>query len=159
MKNLGNAVVWQIGIIVPDVKKAAEKASDIFGISPSSMGPFGVHGGYAHCNTKYYGKPSDGSGINCCFSMGQIEIEFIEPVGDEPSTWLDFLKKNPKGGIHHIAWRVKDSDETTEFLASKGVEKIAEGVWETGRFTYYDAQNLGIFIEALEFFDDRKLTD
>jgi methylmalonyl-CoA/ethylmalonyl-CoA epimerase len=159
MEHMDNAAVWQIGIIVPDAKKSAEKAAEIFGVPLSSKGAFGTHGGYEHCGTKYNGKPTDGSGMGYCFMMGSVEVEFIQPIGDEPSTWLDFLKKNPKGGIHHIAWRVKDSDETTKFLAGKGVEKIAEGIWETGRYTYYDAKELGIFMEALQFSDERKLTD
>jgi methylmalonyl-CoA/ethylmalonyl-CoA epimerase len=155
-KSLDSSVVWQIGIVVPDAKKAAEKASQIFGIELNREGAFGRIGGYEHCNTKYYGEDTDGSGYGYCFIMGSVEVEFIQPIGDGPSSWRDFLNTHPNGGVHHLAWKVKDSDKTTELLKEYGVVKKQEGWWETGRYTYYDAKELGIIMEALEFFDDKK---
>lgn len=145
--------IIQIGIVVPDAKTAADKASRIFGIPIVEESYFGTHGGYEHCNTQYMGKPTDGSGHNYLLKMGQVDVEFIEPVGDEPSIWKDYLVDHPKGGIHHMAWLVRDTEKYTEFLASQDTPKIAEGVWETGRYTYYDTKEMGFFMEALEYFD------
>lgn len=86
--------------------------------------------------------------------MGQVDVEFIEPVGDEPSIWLDYLKDHPNGGIHHLAWNVKGTDKYTEFLAGLDTPKLAEGVWETGRYTYYDTKEMGFFMEILERFNE-----
>ncbi len=151
--------IWQIGIVVADAKAAAEKAMRLFGLQLDHEGAFGTHGGYEHCNTHYKGKPTDGSGYGYCLKMGETEVEFIQPVGDEPSIWGDFLKAHPNGGIHHIAWRVKDTEETTRFLHEAGIEKLGDGVWETGKYTYYDGAGLGFTMEALEFYDERKMTD
>jgi methylmalonyl-CoA/ethylmalonyl-CoA epimerase len=159
MEKFDTPAVCQIGVIVPDAKKAAEKACQILGLEMVEISRFGKHGGYEHCNTKFHGEPTDGSGKNYCFKMGAIEVEFIEPVGDEPSTWKEFLDEHPNGGIHHIAWPVSDSDKIAEFMKSIGIEKLQEGCWETGRYTYYDVKDMGMIMETLEFFDAPKSED
>ena len=158
MKHLDFPGVWQIGVIVPDAKKAAEKAIKIFGVEPE-YSEFGTHSGYEHCNTRYYGEPTDGSGCNYCFKLGAVEFEFITPIGDpsEKSTWRDFLNEHPKGGIHHIAWRTENTEEATKLMESEGLPKIQEGWWATGRYTYFDAiEDMGMTMELLQFFDEKE---
>jgi len=152
MKKMDDNAVLHIGVVVPDAKKAAEYPARVFGIPLKSEGPFGKLSGYGQCNTRYMGKPTDGCGYNYVFSMGSVEIEYIQPV-DGPSTWQDYLNEHPKGGVHHIAWLVKDTDETAKFLEGEKAPKIAEGQWDTGRYAYFDtADVLGFLLETHEHF-------
>jgi len=119
MKKMEDSAIVHIGVVVPDAKKAAEYVKRVFGIEILNEGPFGKLSGYENCNTMYMGKPTDGCGYNYVFRMGQIEIEFIQPI-DGPSTWQEYLEQNPQGGVHHIAWLTSDTDKTTEFLKGEG---------------------------------------
>ena len=156
MKKKEDSAIVHIGVVVPDAKKAAEYVKRVFGIEILNEGPFGKLSGYENCNTMYMGKPTDGCGYNYVFRMGQIEIEFIQPI-DGPSTWQEYLEQNPQGGVHHIAWLTSDTDKTTEFLKGEGAPLIAKGQWETGRYAYFDTVNpLGFLLETHEHFDEAK---
>ena len=156
MKKMEDSAIVHIGVVVPDAKKAAEYVKRVFGIEILNEGPFGKLSGYENCNTMYMGKPTDGCGYNYVFRMGQIEIEFIQPI-DGPSTWQEYLEQNPQGGVHHIAWLTSDTDKTTEFLKGEGAPLIAKGQWETGRYAYFDTVNpLGFLLETHEHFDEAK---
>lgn len=55
-------------------------------------------------------------------SVGDVEIELIEPINTE-SAVAKFLEKKGEG-IHHICFEVDDVDKELESLAAKGVELI-----------------------------------
>lgn len=156
MKKMEDSAIVHIGVVVPDAKTAAEYVKRVFGIEILNEGPFGKLSGYENCNTMYMGKPTDGAGYNYVFRMGQVEIEFIQPI-DGPSTWMDYLEQNPQGGVHHIAWLTSDTDKTAEFLKGEGAPLVAQGQWETGRYAYFDTVNpLGFLLETHEHFSQAK---
>jgi hypothetical protein len=58
------------------------------------------------------------------FSLGNVRIELIEPV-DGPTPWKDQLDKYGMS-VHHLAFAVKDVDQTIHALEAKG------GKWVMG---------------------------
>lgn len=147
---LGNDVVVQLGIVVHDLEKTGQKFAEFFGVEcpPTcySGDPEAVKGSYmgqptnATCHMKFFDTPS-------------LQIELIQP-DDTPSVWRDFL--NEKGeGLHHIAFRVKNTDEAAKTLEEKGYPLLQRGLYAnaSGQYAYIDAQkDLKLIVELLEDF-------
>jgi len=64
--------------------------------------------------------------VNVCFmKIGEIRIEFIEPVGNE-SPVKKFLEKG--GGFNHICFEVNNLSETINEIVEKGGRLIVSPV-------------------------------
>lgn len=56
--------------------------------------------------------------------VGEVKLELLEPTCPE-STIAKFIEKNNgRGGIHHIAYKVKDIEKCLAEVAGKGVQLI-----------------------------------
>ncbi len=51
---------------------------------------------------------------------GNTCFEIITPIGEQQSTYSEFLGRNPSGGLHHIAYFSEDFDQTLAMLAAEG---------------------------------------
>lgn len=51
---------------------------------------------------------------------GDTCFEIITPIGEQKSTYSEFLSRNPTGGLHHIAYYSHDFDKTLTMLAAEG---------------------------------------
>ena len=100
-------------------------------------------------NIRYHGQTTPARAKLAFFDMGQINIELIEPI-EGPSTWREFL--DAKGeGVHHIAFRIKDTDRIVAELATRDMPVAQQGEYTGGRYTYIDsAPALGVVLELLE---------
>ena len=59
-------------------------------------------------------------GVSVIFiELPNTKIELLEPLGEE-SPILNFLSKNPKGGIHHVCYEVIDILNARDRLLEKG---------------------------------------
>ncbi|MCA9907709.1 MAG: VOC family protein, partial [Anaerolineae bacterium] len=83
------------------------------------------------------------------------QFEIIEPISG-PSAWKDFLDAHGNG-IHHIAFRVQDSDKVAESFAQFDLGVVMQGRFSggaIGTYTYMDTQaTMGTTFELLEIFD------
>ena len=60
------------------------------------------------------------------FRCGDVKIELLEPTSPE-STIATFIEKNGgKGGMHHIAFAMEDTDQALADAKAKGVRLIDE---------------------------------
>ena len=79
-----------IAIAVPDIKAAGKQYKDIFVAKVSDVVEQPDHG------------------VSTVFiDLGNTKIELLEELG-ENSPIGNFVKKNPKGGMHHICIEVED---------------------------------------------------
>jgi methylmalonyl-CoA/ethylmalonyl-CoA epimerase len=144
---LQNAVMCQVGLVVKNAERTAEKLERVTGITPS---PPAVTDDYEKARTTFRGGPTPARAKLVFFQLGQISIEIIEPIG-EPSTWSEFLARHGDG-VHHIAFTVPDADRAVDALAAEGLPSIQRGVFEGGRYAYLESeQELGVILELLEF--------
>ena len=58
--------------------------------------------------------------------LPNTKIELIAPLGNE-SPLINFLGKNPNGGIHHICYEVEDINESLKSLAEAGAQLVGTG--------------------------------
>ena len=57
------------------------------------------------------------------FKVGQTKIELLEPTYEE-STIAKWLEKNPRGGVHHIAFNVDDVQAALTECEANGIQLI-----------------------------------
>ncbi len=147
---VGTDVVVQIGFIVKDVEETKRKWAEFLG---QDVPPTKQLGNYEVTQTVYHGEPDPGANcVQAFFDVGPgLQIELIEP-NDEPSTWRDFL--NEKGeGIHHIAFKVKDSAVQVGNAEAMGLKLIQHGTYGdgSGEYNYLDSTaDLKCIVELLE---------
>lgn len=140
----------QVGFIVRDIEVSKRKFAEFLGVEV----PPTVDGGrYEVTGTTVEGQPAPEA--NCWmafFDAGPgLQIELIQPNGVK-STWQDFLDQNGEG-IHHLAFKVKDTDDKIRKCEEFGMKCVQRGKYGsgTGEYAYLDARgDLKCFIETLE---------
>jgi len=147
-KGLGTNMICQVGLVVRDVEASAKMYSQVFGMPKPDVR---ITDEASIARTMYRGKPTSARAKLAFFDMGQVTLELIEPLG-APSTWQEFLDEKGEG-VHHIAFRVKGTDEVVAFLSGKGIEVAQQGHYTGGMYTYLDSGSaLGVVLELLEDF-------
>ncbi|MCL2243018.1 MAG: VOC family protein [Treponema sp.] len=147
---LKTSEIIQVGIIVKNIEKTKTKWADFFGVP---VPPTVDAGDYEITQTKYKGKGAPKAKCKMAFfSAGaNMQLELIQPNG-EKSTWQDFL--DTKGeGIHHIAFKVKDTEAILETCREKGIKCVQQGKYgdASGEYAYLDAvKDLKCIVETLE---------
>jgi methylmalonyl-CoA/ethylmalonyl-CoA epimerase len=152
--NLNADMICQVGLIVHDIEHTADKFCEVFGFAKPRI--FSTPG-YEQVETTYQGQPSDATAKLAFFDAGQLQIELIEP-DEKPSVWRDFLDKHGEG-VHHIAFRVKDTGSAAQQLAEHNIPVLQQGLFSdrSGMYTYLDsAPVLGVMLELLENFEKPK---
>ena len=141
----GGARVTQVGLVVNDIEKAAEKWAAILGFDkvPEPI----ITDEYEKAHTQFEGEPSGARAKLAFFRLENITIELIEPVGKK-STWYEHLKKYGEG-FHHIAFQVEGMDENIVYLESKGGKLVQKGDFTGGSYSYVDMPGVGLIFELL----------
>ena len=140
----------QVGIVIPDIRKAAEAYARFFGVDVPDI----IQAENPEDNpTTYKGNLSEGSCYLAFFNLENIQLELIEPIG-ENSTWHEFLEKTG-GGIHHIAFWIKGMDGQVKKLKMMGMQEVQHGGWTGGQYSYLEGpEEMGLIVELLENFND-----
>ena len=141
------AEMLHVGVVVKDLDQAVARwkamgFSDIR-VSPPNKG----------VDRTYHGKPIDVA-LKQAFVHGtRPMIELMEPLGDGPSPWGDYLKEHGEA-LHHVAFRIPDTGPELEKYRGLGMEAIASGKWPEGQtrwgtFHYVRAPNGGVIVELI----------
>tara|TARA_S200000501_G_C20601228_1_gene646028 strand:- start:75 stop:479 length:405 start_codon:yes stop_codon:yes gene_type:complete len=69
--------------------------------------------------------------ITAFINLPNTNIELLEPLGDN-SPIKKFLKKNKKGGIHHICYEVKDINLAIKNLKKNNCVILGDGIPRAG---------------------------
>ena len=145
---LGNIV--QIGIVIEDMEKAKAGMKKIFGLVPD------LESDNIYKKTWYRGEIIDAPVKAAFYNHFNVQLEFLQPVGEVDTVWHDYLDEGFRThghALHHIRFDVENNDEITAALAEVGVEKYMEGkslVDPSATFTYYDSvKEVGFIIEAV----------
>lgn len=148
--------IWQIGIVVKDVKKTAANIIEMFRLKDEALiNEVGRAFPLKYdCGTVYKGDDkSMASCITCCLEFDNVELELIQPYGEAPSEWKRFLDEKGEG-IHHLGIKVENVEEFKNIFESKGCEEVQRGNWGDGEYHYFDARKeLGFIVEGLNFYE------
>lgn len=147
---LNAQMLVQVGIIVHDIKATAQRFCALLGCT---MPPIFETAAYAVTETTFNGEPSEATAKLAFFNAGQMQIELIQP-DTLPSVWRQHLDEKGES-VHHIAFKVADTDETVQRLGEQGIPMVQQGLYSgrDGVYTYMDsAPQLGVMIELLQNF-------
>jgi len=97
--------VDHLGIVVQNLDQAVKLYRDAFGIEPAMI--------YESVQTR---------AKIAFFQIGQVKIELLQPV-QKDSVLGKFLEKKGEG-FHHLAYRVKDVDQSLRELQEKGIQVV-----------------------------------
>ena len=87
--------------------------------------------GYSDTEATYYGKPTEARARIYHWHFGQVGVELLQPLGP-PSVWQDWLDEHGPS-VHHVAFRVTDTDGVAREFARFGYPVTQQGFF-TGRF-------------------------
>lgn len=144
-RDLGSAC--QIGYVVPDIVQAMNEWSLVLGGAGFIYFP-----DRGASNAVYRGKPVSVRSRMAFSYVGGTQFEFIEPVGDEPSPYRDFLASGRRG-VQHLGFWVADPALTGARLEAAGYSACYHGTSASfGRgFAYYERRDAEApMIEVLE---------
>jgi methylmalonyl-CoA/ethylmalonyl-CoA epimerase len=97
-----------VAIAVPDIAQAIELYHDKFGVS---FGPV-VENPQQKVRLAYA-------------DLGNARLEIIEPMSkDSPLT--AFLRRNPKGGLHHVAFNVENLGKSLTAMMETGIRVVGK---------------------------------
>lgn len=144
-EKFGKGQITQIGLVVNNIEEASKKWAAILGFE--EVPPVIITDEYKKANTQFEGKPTEAMAKLAFFSLENITIELIEPVGKK-STWYKQLKKHGEG-IHHIAFGVVGMENNIQYLEKRGGTLVQKGDFTGGSYSYVDMQNVGVIIELL----------
>lgn len=130
----------QIGIVVRDLDRTTELLSSLFGI-----GPFRFIEWPNRPDSKYWYRGQEQSiRLRQAFvQVGNLELEFIQPVEGERNAYKEFLEQKG-GGLHHVLFEVDDMESVVEALSGLGVKSLqaGTGIRPGTRWTLLDTQDL-----------------
>ncbi len=98
-----------IAIAVPDLEAACAFYRDVFGAALSQS----------------VEQPDHGVRVVRA-DLGDSQIELMEPLGTN-SPIAGFLKRHPRGGIHHLCYGVADIRKARDELVAAGVSVLGDG--------------------------------
>ncbi|MHA1276809.1 MAG: VOC family protein [Candidatus Helarchaeota archaeon] len=134
----------QIGIVVHDVKKAAQLLEDFFGI-----GPFQILERPPEEIT-YKGKPQQFQIRNGLARVGELQLELIEVIQGE-CCQAEFLQRKGEG-LHHFGIHVADIEEALSLAKENGIEVLQRGnALGAIPWAYLDTEDkFGIIFELMQ---------
>ncbi len=128
--------LYQLGYVVADIEKACRYYESTFKIGPFSP-PMEVD----MTGAILRGKTVE-TKIKVSFAqMGDVQVEFIEPIeGENP--YFEYLNKFGDG-IHHIAFEVEDMAAGKAYFAARGIEPVYHQDMGFMEFAYFDSSEVG----------------
>jgi len=141
-----------IGIVVPDIESSLDKWMELLGLE--NRPGISIAEGHEANPTQYRGERSNAKAKLAFLNLENIIVELIEPMGDEPSHWREFLETKG-GGVHHVAFRVKDMEEVyVQSFEKSGIPMVQHGGWDGGEYGYMDGlKTLGVMVELIEIYE------
>ena len=136
--------VRQNGYVVRDLDHAIEQWMD------AGIGPWFTLRDTEQSATYFRGERSDPLLSIAWSNSGDLQIELIQPHGDRPSVYQEFLDAGHEG-IHHVAFWAADYDDVMARAAEAEWAVVQSGdSGGTVRFAYLDIGVGGTIVEITE---------
>ena len=141
--------VFQNSWVIDDIEESIMKWVDVFNIGPFFLAEYGPN---ELTDIKYRGEPGVMHMYVALAQAGPVQIELIQPLGDEPVCYRDTVKPGEKK-LHHVCVWTDDLDKDLDYYAEKGCETANSGTVKASgaRFAYVDTQDeLNVMLEIME---------
>jgi hypothetical protein len=131
--------IAQLGYVVDDIEAAMEHW-----VQDLDVGPFFYLPSPPLNDLVYRGEPTTARiGVAITYS-GDLQVELIQPLDDQPSPYRDFQLASGNG-LHHVAHFTNEYDAAIAAYRAKGRSPYYEGRGLTAeqRFSYFDSPSHG----------------
>lgn len=139
-------------LVVDDVEAAVRNW-----VSSTGAGPFYMAHSHVLLERRYRGKPATDEFVAALGFMGELLMEFIQPLNSEPSIFREILDERGSGALHHVVPRLGVcADEQYDALHAQyvrqGMEPALTFTIPGGRRNaFFDGKgSIGAFVELLE---------
>jgi hypothetical protein len=126
---------FQTGWVVTDLDEAIKHWSSVNGV-----GPFVVRRGVSSPGIEYRGVVTPLVVDIAHAQAGDIQIELIRQLNDDPSAYRDVYGADGSG-LHHVGAFTEDFDADMQHYKDAGVAVVEYGVSGTTRFAYFDTRD------------------
>ena len=150
----GLKTLVQVAIVCKDIEATTRRWAELLGVAPPKIN---ITRPGREVKVVYRGQPSDGRAKLAFIRLGQVVLEFLEPVGGQTS-WAEFLEKHGEG-VQHLGFQVANLERTLEALQGMGLKPLHRGRYDqdNGTYVYMDSREaLGVTIELLHSDQPRK---
>ena len=138
--------VFQVCVVVKDIKKSVERYWKIFGIGPWQIHTFQPPDLF---DTTLHGRAESYTMKIAAAQIGNMQWELIQPLSGR-STYREFLDEKGEG-LHHVAVLVDDFDRTVAACREHGIGTVMTGRFRESAFAYLDTRPaLGFITEILK---------
>jgi methylmalonyl-CoA/ethylmalonyl-CoA epimerase len=135
--------IIQAGILVRDVEEAARKLEKLIGIGPFQI----LEPEYR--DLTLHGRPARFKIRIALAKAGPIQIELMQPLSGE--TIYDEYARRKGYGLHHLAIRAENMDESITEMKARGFKVIQSGNRPGTKWAYLDTEEqTGIIFELVE---------
>lgn len=142
---LANRSVIQNAYVVTDIEAAMQRWTDVFGVGPWFHNP-----DVRVDDARYRGEETTFGFAGALAQAGDVQLELIQPLDDQPSCYRDLYPAGTEG-FHHVAVFADDFDREIARYRSQGFAIAFSGVSRGMRFGYVDTSPaLGFMVEVLE---------
>jgi len=144
----GMKTVIQVAMVCKDVEATSKAWAKMLGVDPPRINT--TRPGH-EVKVEYRGKASEGRAKLAFLKMGQVVLEFIQPVG-EGTSWKEYLDKHGEG-VQHLGFQVADLDKTIQSLGRLGMPVLHRGRYDAdnGTYVYMESEKpLGVTVELLK---------
>lgn len=147
MSGILPGAVRQNGYVVPDLDAAIEQWLQ------AGVGPWFVLRETEQSAMYFRGERSDPVLSIAWSNSGDLQIELIQPHGDRPSVYREFLEAG-HAGLHHVAFWADDFDGVMAGATGAGWTVVQSGDGGgVARFAYVDLGVGGTIVEVMELTD------
>lgn len=117
--------IVQVGIVVEDMDAAIKGMKQLFDLDPDATSD------NYYKNTWYRGEIITAPAKAAFYNFFNIQLEFLQPIGDDPSIWQDYLKEGPHHGhaLHHLRFNV----EVTMWRVRSWNARVLQNIWRANR--------------------------
>jgi hypothetical protein len=140
-----NTQYMQLCWVVPDLEAAIARW-----VEQAGAGPFFLFEDVHFDESVYRGTPSDVAPHRAAIGQhGDMQIELIQPLGDDPGIWRDVV---PFGGfgLHHTGLYCQDYEAEKQALLDSGASLAFEGKMMGAPTCYLDTTaTLGFMTELI----------
>jgi methylmalonyl-CoA/ethylmalonyl-CoA epimerase len=138
-----SAEIIQVGILVKDVKETARKLEKLIGIGPFQI----LEPEYR--DLTFHGKPARFKIRIGLAKAGPIQVELMEPLLGE--TIYDEYAERKGYGLHHLAIRSENMEQSVKDMKSRGFNVIQSGNRPGVKWAYLDTEKeTGVVFELVE---------
>jgi methylmalonyl-CoA/ethylmalonyl-CoA epimerase len=138
-----SAEIIQVGILVRDVEETARKLEKLIGIGPFQI----LEPEYR--DLTFHGKPARFKIRIALAKAGPIQVELMQPLFGE--TIYDEYAERKGYGLHHVAIRAENMEQSIKDMKSKGFNVIQSGNRPGVKWAYLDTEKeTGVIFELVE---------